>query len=59
MMYSAESPHATMFCVTFSVSAYEHGFQDVAYERLSLGIVAIHTARKPRKSTISSVGVLS
>jgi hypothetical protein len=35
----------------------EHGFQDVAYERLSLGIVAIHTARKPRKSAISSAGV--
>lgn len=26
----------------------EHGFEDVAFERLSLGIVAIHTARKPR-----------
>ena len=25
-----------------------HGFEDVAFERLSLGIVAIHTARKPR-----------
>lgn len=25
-----------------------HGFQDVKFERLSLGIVAIHTARKPR-----------
>jgi ubiquinone/menaquinone biosynthesis methyltransferase len=24
-----------------------HGFQDVSFERLSLGIVAIHTARKP------------
>jgi ubiquinone/menaquinone biosynthesis methyltransferase len=24
-----------------------HGFEDVAFERLSLGIVAIHTARKP------------
>lgn len=26
------------------------GFEDVAFERLSLGIVAIHTARKPRES---------
>jgi ubiquinone/menaquinone biosynthesis C-methylase UbiE len=26
----------------------EQGFEDVAFERLSLGIVAIHTARKPR-----------
>jgi ubiquinone/menaquinone biosynthesis C-methylase UbiE len=24
-----------------------HGFEEVAFERLSLGIVAIHTARKP------------
>ncbi len=24
-----------------------HGFEDVAFERQSLGIVAIHTARKP------------
>jgi ubiquinone/menaquinone biosynthesis C-methylase UbiE len=24
-----------------------HGFVDVSFERLSLGIVAIHTARKP------------
>lgn len=26
----------------------EHGFAEVAFERLSLGIVAMHTARKPR-----------
>lgn len=26
-----------------------HGFEEVAFERLSLGIVAIHTARKPRE----------
>jgi len=26
----------------------EHGFVDVSFERLTLGIVAIHTARKPR-----------
>lgn len=26
----------------------DHGFEEVAFERLSLGIVAIHTARKPR-----------
>jgi demethylmenaquinone methyltransferase / 2-methoxy-6-polyprenyl-1,4-benzoquinol methylase len=26
------------------------GFEDVAFERLSLGIVAIHTARKPREN---------
>lgn len=25
----------------------DHGFEDVAFERLTLGIVAIHTARKP------------
>ncbi|HVY24023.1 MAG TPA: class I SAM-dependent methyltransferase [Steroidobacteraceae bacterium] len=25
-----------------------HGFEDVSFERLSLGIVAIHTARKPK-----------
>jgi demethylmenaquinone methyltransferase/2-methoxy-6-polyprenyl-1,4-benzoquinol methylase len=28
----------------------DHGFIDVAFERLSLGIVAIHTARKPPES---------
>lgn len=28
----------------------ECGFEEVAFERLSLGIVAIHTARKPRES---------
>jgi len=27
----------------------DHGFADVSFERLSLGIVAIHTARKPRE----------
>ena len=27
----------------------EHGFDEVIFERQSLGIVAIHTARKPRK----------
>ena len=27
----------------------EHGFDEVTFERQSLGIVAIHTARKPRK----------
>lgn len=27
----------------------EHGFTEVSFERLSLGIVAIHTARKPRE----------
>lgn len=26
---------------------FKHGFRDVTFERLSLGIVAIHTARKP------------
>jgi ubiquinone/menaquinone biosynthesis C-methylase UbiE len=26
----------------------EHGFQDVTFDRQSLGIVAIHAARKPR-----------
>ena len=26
----------------------EMGFEEVGFERLSLGIVAIHTARKPR-----------
>ena len=35
---------------TVEAFAYEtrsHGFQDVAFERLFSGIVAIHTARKP------------
>lgn len=27
-----------------------HGFEDVRFERMSLGIVAIHTARKPRET---------
>jgi demethylmenaquinone methyltransferase / 2-methoxy-6-polyprenyl-1,4-benzoquinol methylase len=27
-----------------------HGFEDVTFERLSLGIVAIHSARKPRST---------
>ena len=26
------------------------GFEDVSFERLSLGIVAIHTARKPNET---------
>lgn len=30
-----------------------HGFEDVAFERLSLGIVAIHTARKPARDGAS------
>jgi len=30
-----------------AVEIREHGFEDVAFERQSLGIVAIHTARKP------------
>ncbi len=32
----------------------EHGFEDVSFERLSLGIVAIHTARKPGEDPASS-----
>ena len=31
-----------------AVELQNHGFEEVAFERLSLGIVAIHTARKPR-----------
>lgn len=31
-----------------AVEIHDHGFEEVAFERLSLGIVAIHTARKPR-----------
>jgi len=31
-----------------------HGFEDVAFERLSLGIVAIHTARKPGGRAIAA-----
>ncbi len=30
-----------------------HGFEAVEFERLSLGIVAIHSARKPRKSSVA------
>jgi len=30
-----------------AVELQTHGFEEVAFERLSLGIVAIHTARKP------------
>lgn len=33
---------------TFASEIASHGFVDVTYERLSLGIVAIHMARKPR-----------
>jgi ubiquinone/menaquinone biosynthesis C-methylase UbiE len=33
-----------------------HGFQNVRFERLSLGIVAIHTARKPREDDRPSPG---
>ena len=32
---------------SFGIHRRHHGFQDVAFERLSLGIVAIHIARKP------------
>ncbi|HEY0502125.1 MAG TPA: ubiquinone/menaquinone biosynthesis methyltransferase [Lysobacter sp.] len=32
----------------FSKELRAHGFEDVSFERLSLGIVAIHIARKPR-----------
>ncbi len=31
----------------FAQELVHHGFEDVEFERLSLGIVAIHTARKP------------
>jgi len=31
----------------FAQELLHHGFEDVEFERLSLGIVAIHTARKP------------
>jgi demethylmenaquinone methyltransferase / 2-methoxy-6-polyprenyl-1,4-benzoquinol methylase len=30
-----------------------HGFENIAFERLSLGIVAIHTARKPLRDAAS------
>lgn len=33
----------------FAQELASHGFEEVAFERLSLGIVAIHTARKPRE----------
>lgn len=33
------------------------GFADVTFERLSLGIVAIHTAHKPHRSTSESIHV--
>jgi demethylmenaquinone methyltransferase/2-methoxy-6-polyprenyl-1,4-benzoquinol methylase len=39
-----EFPTAEALAVEFR----EHGFEEVAFERQSLGIVAIHTARKPR-----------
>ncbi len=32
----------------------DHGFQEVTYERLSLGIVAIHTASKPGSNAVPS-----
>jgi demethylmenaquinone methyltransferase / 2-methoxy-6-polyprenyl-1,4-benzoquinol methylase len=32
---------------SFAHEIFAHGFEDVGFERLSLGIVAIHTARKP------------
>ena len=38
-----EFPSAEALAIEIS----EHGFQEVAFERRSLGIVAIHTARKP------------
>lgn len=38
-----------------AVEIREHGFEDVAFERLSLGIVAIHTARKPDKRDTAPV----
>jgi ubiquinone/menaquinone biosynthesis methyltransferase len=38
-----EFPSAEELAVELS----NHGFEDVAFERLSLGIVAIHTGRKP------------
>ena len=31
-----------------------HGFEEVQFERLSLGIVAIHTARKPSKAELQN-----
>src|SRR3546814_3645749 len=33
----------------FAGEIVSHGFEEVAFERLSLGIVAIHSARKPAK----------
>lgn len=40
-----EFPSAESFAEELST----HGFEDVEFERLSLGIVAIHTARKPTR----------
>jgi ubiquinone/menaquinone biosynthesis C-methylase UbiE len=33
-----------------------HGFEEVRFERLSLGIVAIHMGRKPREDGVPSRG---
>ena len=39
---------------TLAAEIGDHGFQEVTYERLSLGIVAIHTASKPEGNGIAN-----
>jgi demethylmenaquinone methyltransferase / 2-methoxy-6-polyprenyl-1,4-benzoquinol methylase len=39
---------------SLSVEIREHGFQEVTFKRQSLGIVAIHVARKPPKGIIEA-----
>ncbi len=39
-----------------AVEITEHGFEEVSFDRQSLGIVAIHTARKPRLEHSASRG---
>ena len=35
----------------FALELESYGFEGVSFERLSLGIVAIHAARKPQKAS--------
>jgi ubiE/COQ5 methyltransferase family len=45
--YLLKGVHAFPDAERLAAELRETGFREVAFERLSLGIVAIHTARKP------------
>ena len=52
--YLLQGIHEFPTAEALAVELAGHGFEDIAFERLSLGIVAIHTARKPRPNPMGA-----